>query len=63
MNAAPPSTPDLLSTGEVADLLGMSTRKVQRWARDGKLPFVRQLPGPSGAYLFDRNAITPTKKG
>lgn len=54
---------NLLSTSEAADLLNMSVRKVQRWARDGKIPYVRQLPGPTGAYLFDRTALTPHKTG
>ena len=62
MGTAPESTPDLLSTSEAADLLGMSVRKVQRLAQAGKLPYVRQLPGPTGAYLFDRAVLLPPQR-
>lgn len=55
--------PDLVSSSEAADILHLSVRKVQRLARDGKLPYVRQLPGPTGAYLFSRSHLTGTETG
>jgi len=40
-----PDTPSYLHTAEVADILHVSPRTVARWAKEGKLPFVRT---PSG---------------
>jgi excisionase family DNA binding protein len=37
--------PSYLSTGEVADLLYVSPKTVSRWAKEGKLPFMRTLGG------------------
>jgi excisionase family DNA binding protein len=34
-----------LQTAAVADLLHVSPKTVSRWARDGKLPFLRTLGG------------------
>ena len=38
-----PKQPIYLRTSEVAELLLVSPKTVTRWARDGKLPFVRTL--------------------
>ncbi len=35
----------LLTPAEVADLLGVDTRTVARWARAGRLPALRTLGG------------------
>jgi excisionase family DNA binding protein len=49
--AAQPSsktTPDLpryLRAAEVADLLQVSPKTVSRWAKEGKLPFLKTLGG------------------
>ncbi len=40
-----PSTATHLRTAEVADLLHVSPKTVSRWAKDGKLPFLRTLGG------------------
>jgi excisionase family DNA binding protein len=40
-----PDTPSYLRTAEVADILHVSPRTVARWAKEGKLPFVKT---PSG---------------
>jgi excisionase family DNA binding protein len=42
--AAAPS-PSYLSTGEVAGLLYVSPKTVSRWAKEGKLPFMKTLGG------------------
>lgn len=34
-----------LRTSEVADLLGVSPKTVSRWAKEGKLPFLKTLGG------------------
>lgn len=48
----PPVT-ELLTTKEVAERLGVSVPTVIRRAQTGKLKVARQLPGATGAYLFD----------
>jgi excisionase family DNA binding protein len=40
-----PSPATYLRTAEVADLLGVSTKTIARWARQGRLPFQRTLGG------------------
>ncbi len=37
--------PSYLRTAEVADILHVSPKTVSRWARDGKLPFMKTLGG------------------
>ncbi len=40
-----PATTPHLRTAEVADLLHVTPKTVSRWARAGKLPFLRTLGG------------------
>jgi excisionase family DNA binding protein len=47
------TTERLLTTAQVATMLGKSTRTVQRMADTGELPFVQKLTGSRGAYVFD----------
>jgi hypothetical protein len=54
---------DLISSSELAELLLRPVRQVQRMAREGKLPYVRKLPGPTGAYLFSRAHLTGQETG
>jgi excisionase family DNA binding protein len=42
---AAPELPHYLRTTEVADILQVSPKTVSRWAKDGKLPFLRTLGG------------------
>jgi len=37
--------PSYLRTAEVADLLYVSPKTVSRWAKEGKLPFMKTLGG------------------
>ena len=46
-------TDRLLTSAEVATKLRISKRTVHRRAELGKIPFVRKLHEPNGAYLFD----------
>ncbi len=49
---------DVMTVNEVAALLGMDRRTVQRRAQAGELPYVRRLPfGQNGAYVFDRTVV------
>ncbi|MGH3735855.1 MAG: helix-turn-helix transcriptional regulator [Micromonosporaceae bacterium] len=45
-------TDQLLTTVQVAALLGLHLRKVQRLAEAGELPVAQKLPGPYGRYMF-----------
>lgn len=49
--------PKTLTTAQVADLLGISRRAVAKRARAGSLVYTQQLPGATGAYLFDAEQI------
>jgi excisionase family DNA binding protein len=40
-----PYYPSYLHTAEVADLLHVSPKTVSRWAKEGKLPFLKTLGG------------------
>ncbi|MPZ73994.1 MAG: helix-turn-helix domain-containing protein [Nitriliruptorales bacterium] len=50
-------TQRLLTTVQVADLLGLNLRKVQRMAESGELPVAQKMPGPFGRYVFDAPVI------
>jgi excisionase family DNA binding protein len=42
---AAPTYPRYLHTAEVADILHVSPKTVSRWAKEGKLPFLKTLGG------------------
>ena len=42
---ATPDPPRYLHPAEVADLLHVSPKTVSRWAKEGKLPFLKTLGG------------------
>ena len=42
---AAPELPRYLRAAEVADLLQVSPKTVSRWAKEGKLPFLKTLGG------------------
>ena len=42
---APTIYPSYLHTAEVADILHVSPKTVSRWAKEGKLPFLKTLGG------------------
>ena len=39
------TAPSYLRTAEVADLLHVSPKTVSRWAKEGRLPFLKTLGG------------------
>lgn len=47
----------VLSAAETADILGISTATVARWAESGKLPAIRKLPGRTGGWIFDGRLV------
>lgn len=42
----------LLSTAQVAEILGTTVATVNRWVAAGKLPIAQQLPGRTGVRLY-----------
>ncbi len=56
------SSTELLSTGEVAELLGTTVATVNRWAVTGKLPVAHKMPGRTGAYLFARSDVEAVRE-
>jgi excisionase family DNA binding protein len=65
-NTTATNTPNYLRTAEVADILHVSPKTVSRWAKEGKLPFLRTLGGhrryPAAAILqlADELQVRPT---
>lgn len=51
------ATDDLMTTAEVAVLTGKTVATVNRWAVGGHLPVAKQLPGDTGARLFNRSDV------
>lgn len=47
----------LIGVTEAATILGVDPATVTRWAKSGKLPYLRKLPGKTGAFLFDAGAV------
>jgi excisionase family DNA binding protein len=64
-NAAP-DPPSYLHTAEVADILHVSPKTVSRWAKEGKLPFLKTLgghrrdPAAEILQLADELQVRPT---
>jgi hypothetical protein len=48
---------NLITSSEVAKLLGKSVSAVNRDAQLGYLPVAYKVPGKTGSYLFDRAAV------
>lgn len=48
------TTDELLTAGQAAPILGLSSRSVSRLAKDGTLPIADRLPVANGVYLFRR---------
>jgi excisionase family DNA binding protein len=63
---AAPDLPRYLYTAEVADILHVSPKTVSRWAKEGKLPFLKTLgghrryPAAEIRQLADQLQVQPT---
>ena len=63
---AAPTPPTYLRAAEVADLLHVSPKTVSRWAKEGKLPFLKTLgghrryPAVEIRQLIDELQVEPT---
>ena len=53
---AAPDPPRYLHAAEVAAILQVSPKTVSRWAKDGKLPFLKTLGGGTAAIRQWRSA-------
>lgn len=47
-----PQTPDLRSSSEVCETVGIDRSTLSRWIKDGTAVPAMRLPGATGAYLF-----------
>ena len=63
---AAPDLPPYLRAAEVADILHVSPKTVSRWAKEGKLPFLKTLgghrryPAAEIRQLADELQVRPT---
>jgi len=61
-----PAQPKYLHTAQVAELLQVSPKTVSRWAKEGKLPFLKTLgghrryPAAEIRHLADQLRVQPT---
>lgn len=57
-----PAPPDevIMGAAEAAKVLGVDRTTVLRWARSGRLTFLRKMAGRRGDFLFDGNLIRRT---
>jgi len=53
----------LIGTTEAAKRLGKHRSTVVRWARNGILPFVVEVPGYRGDFLFDPASVEALREG
>lgn len=55
--AMPPASPDLIGSAEACEILGIDRSTLSRWVASDRLTYWVQLPGPNGAFLFDRKVV------
>ena len=53
----------LITSREACDLLGVGRTQLGRFINSGRLTPVKQLPGKSGAYLFNRDQVADLARG
>ena len=47
----------VLLTSDVAALFGVNVKTVSRWAKSGRLPVLRKVPGVRGPLIFDAAVV------
>lgn len=48
---------ELLTTGDVAKMIGRSARTVSRLVKDGEIPYAERLAAANGIYLIRRSDV------
>ena len=48
---------ELLTTGDVARMIGRSARTVSRLVKDGEIPYAERLTAANGIYLIRRSDV------
>lgn len=48
---------ELLTTGDVARMIGKSARTVSRLVKDGTIPYAERLSAANGIYLIRRSDV------
>lgn len=48
---------DLIGSAETCTILDIDRSTMSRWIAAGKLPYAVRLPGPNGAFLFNRSDV------
>ena len=48
---------ELLTTGDVAKMIGRSARTVSRLVKDGEIPYAERLTAANGIYLIRRSDV------
>ncbi len=48
---------ELLTTGDVAKMIGRSARTVSRLVKDGEIPYAERLNAANGIYLIRRSDV------
>lgn len=52
------TSPDLIGSKEACAILGdISRATLTRWVASGRLAAAVKLPGPNGAFMFDREVV------
>lgn len=57
VQSCPVPADKLITTAEVAQVLGVSVKTVNQWASQGRLTVAQKLPGVRGANLYRRSYI------
>lgn len=57
MSTTKESNPNLLTTREVAEMVGRNEATITRWVASGKLSPMHKGEGIRGAFLFRRNDV------
>jgi predicted site-specific integrase-resolvase len=52
-----PDVASLISTAEAVEILDIDRSAFTRWVQMGRVKVAYRLPGPNGAYLFERAEI------
>lgn len=58
----PTAKPDLIGSAETCQILGIDRSTLSRRIAMGRLDYWVRLPGPNGAFLFERSKVESLAK-